>query len=126
MSATSEAAYDFWAAVTGRNRELEAHHAIPKRILKRIARSRGLKDGSPGWLAIVYDARVGVALPPRVHERHTTHVARIPLEHLPVRVCAAAVGYGREAVSALLAEHPPLDPEAAETLWGALESADAR
>jgi hypothetical protein len=88
---------------------LDPHHVVPKQVLKRIARSRGLR-GAAYW-AVVYDPRVGVPLPRAQHEAHTTRSAQIPLEHLPHRcigqINAAIRDYGPEAARAFELEHPP-------------------
>lgn len=78
----------------------EAHHPLPKREL----RARGLHGH-------VWDARNGVWLVERVHERHESGTARIPRERLPVAVWEFAaemdaLGDGEWATAMIERLHP--------------------
>lgn len=100
-----EAARAFKLAVCGSlDSPLEAHHAVPAQVLKRIAKSKGLTG--PAYWAVVYDHTIGVPLEHRTHERHTNRVAVIPGEQIPPRVWERAIVIGPEAVAALEREHP--------------------
>ena len=63
----------------------EAHHVIPKGVLRR----RGLS-------AHVWDARNGVPLTRREHERHTTRVEPLLLSILPAAAFDFATQHGLE------------------------------
>lgn len=82
----------------------DPHHAVPKRTLKKIAKSRGLR-GAAYW-ALVYDPLIGVRLDPHAHAQHTVRREVIPGEQIPPRVWERAIAIGPEAVAALEREHP--------------------
>lgn len=71
------------------------HHPIEKEELRR----RGL-------FHLVWDPRNGVLVAPRVHERHTTGVERIPYEALPQRCKDFAAELGPWAEDLLVRYHP--------------------
>lgn len=84
---------------------LEAHHALPRRFLKDEAWRAGLR-GLEFWRE-VYSPSIGIALPHRVHERHTNRVEVVPYEALPASLTAyVAARWGQPGLVALEAEHP--------------------
>ena len=73
---------------------VEAHHAVPQQVLRRI-----------GFEAYLWDSRNAVCLCVEpCHRRHTSRLARVPFERLPGRVLEFAGELG--LTDALLREHP--------------------
>lgn len=74
--------------------ELDAHHVIPKSLLKRVERERGLAPG-----VLVWDPANGMPLcsertPNRCHDRHTLAVARVPRDRVPAAALRFAARLG--------------------------------
>jgi hypothetical protein len=74
---------------------LHAHHIIPQQTLRRRAREIGVREGELLW-----DARNGVPMSPRRHERHHTGLEPLRWDELPERrryyAQMFAVSYGLE------------------------------
>jgi hypothetical protein len=89
-----------------RRAELDAHHVVPKEILKRVERERRLAPGT-----LVWDPANGIALcseqtEERCHARHTLAVRRVPRSRLPNRALRFAAKLG---LSHVIERHYPDD-----------------
>lgn len=88
---------------TTRRALAQAHHVIPQQTLRRKARDLGLDED-----ALVWDARVGVRLSKRRHERHHSAVEPLRWNELPADrqyfLKMFAIKYGLED---WLARHVP-------------------
>lgn len=83
----------------GTRSDLQGHHHVPQQVLRRQARTLGVR----AWV-LVWDLRSGVPLCKRCHERHTLAVQKVPGWRLPAEAWEFAREIGLE--HRLEREHP--------------------